>query len=730
MLFILSRFIFFWGASSYRRTSALHPIFPVWIVLDGLWAVAAQLFGWSFVVRQLPINLSAGIFFLLAASYMYKCYKETRNHIYIGLTLLISWQAADTLSYPFTRFSGWAPIAFSTGILAGLMTGIGLMVAALIEDQHVLEGEVAVRKAAEGMLQRREREFRSLAENSPDVIARFDREHCFLYISPTVESVMGYPPHAFLGKPVGAINPVQQPGEAAAVAPLLQAIERVFKRELPQEAELTLLSTHHGERVLDVHLVPEWNAGGGVDSVLAIARDITERKKTEDRIHTLAFYDQLTGLPNRPLLVDRLHQAMNVSERTGCYGALFLIDLDNFKTLNDTLGHNMGDLLLTQVASRLSGCVRGSDTVARWGGDEFLVLILTESKIESEAAADTKAVALKILTQLNVPYALEGVPYRCTPSLGATIFHGHGSSVENLTKEADIAMYKSKNAGRNTISFFDPALQLALMERAVMEAQMREALLNSQFVLHFQPQMEGANRLVGAEALVRWQHPVKGLMGPDQFIPVAEETGMILQLGEWVLETACTQLAAWAFDSRKSQLSLAVNVSTRQFRQADFVEGVLAVVKRTGANPHRLKLELTESLLLENTEDVIEKMAVLKSVGVKFSLDDFGTGYSSLYYLKRLPLEQLKIDRSFVRDVLIDANDAAIARTIVALAQALGLQVIAEGVETEEQRAFLASVGCHSYQGYLFSRPVPLVEFDAFYSRVTLSSSEVSVLSE
>jgi diguanylate cyclase (GGDEF)-like protein/PAS domain S-box-containing protein len=457
---------------------------------------------------------------------------------------------------------------------------------------------------------------------------------------------------------------------------------------------------------------------GAVTHFIGSHFDVTERKKAEEKINDLAFFDQLTGLPNRTLLRDRLKQAMTASTRSGNYGTLLLIDLDNFKTLNDTLGHDMGDMLLKQVAQRLTACVRAEDTVARLGGDEFVVILASLSTLEGEAVTQTEAVSEKILSTLNQTYQLNEVACRNTPSIGATLFLGHRVSLDGLLKQADLAMYEAKETGRNAIRFFDPAMQTAVVERVALETSLRRAIQENQFLLHYQAQVVGEGRVTSAEALLRWQHPQRGMVFPAEFIPLTEETGLILPLGQWVLESVCTQLAKWASNPAMADLTVAVNVSVRQFRQADFVDQVLAVLKNTGANPQRLKLELTESLLVKNVQDVIEKMFALKAKGVCFSLDDFGTGYSSLSYLKRMPLDQLKIDMSFVRDVLIDPNDAAIARTIVALAQNLGLGVIAEGVETEAQRDFLASAGCHPYQGYFFSRPLPVVVFEKFAQRL------------
>jgi len=457
---------------------------------------------------------------------------------------------------------------------------------------------------------------------------------------------------------------------------------------------------------------------GRVTHYVGTYMDITERKQAEAKIADLAFFDQLTGLPNRTLLLDRLRQAVTASGRGGKYGALLLIDLDQFKTLNDTLGHDVGDSLLKQAAGRLLQCVRDGDTVARLGGDEFVVLLTSLSTSEVDAASNTKAVARKILNALGQHYQLGTVVHHSTASIGATLFLGQAASADDLMKQVDLALYRTKAAGRNSVRFFDPEMETVVLRRVALERDLDEAIAARQFLLHYQAQVTGEDRLTGTEVLLRWKHPQRGMVSPAEFIPLAEETGLILRLGHWVLETACRQLVQWAGQAHLSHLTVAVNVSVHQFRQADFVDQVLAVLADTGANPQRLKLELTESLLVDNVEEIIEKMAALKAWGIGFALDDFGTGYSSLSYLKRLPLDQLKIDQSFVRDVLMDPNDAAIARTIVALANSLGLGVIAEGVETVAQRDFLARHGCHAYQGYLYSRPLPLAEFEALAQRV------------
>lgn len=440
--------------------------------------------------------------------------------------------------------------------------------------------------------------------------------------------------------------------------------------------------------------------------------DISKRKEAEAQIHQLAFYDPLTQLPNRRLLSERLHQAFGSGTRSGHHGAVLFLDLDNFKTLNDTKGHEIGDLLLAEVAKRLNTCVGDGDTVARLGGDEFVVVLESLSAITDEAAAQADLVAERIRAQLSLPYQLAERDYHTTPSIGVVLFRGNQESLDDVMKYADTAMYQAKTAGRNTIRFYDPVMQAAVEARADLEDELRHAIELQQLRLYYQIQMDSRNRPLGAEVLLRWQHPERGLIAPSQFIPLAEESGLIVPIGLWVLQTACAQLKVWQNDARTRDLTLAVNVSAKQFRSPDFVAQVQRTVVGTGAKPALLKLELTESIVLENVEDTIAKMRELKLFRVSFSMDDFGTGYSSLQYLKQLPLDQIKIDQSFVRDIVNDPNDAAIVQTIIAMGEVLGLNVIAEGVETEAQREFLDLRGCHSFQGYLFGRPVPLADFE------------------
>ena len=445
---------------------------------------------------------------------------------------------------------------------------------------------------------------------------------------------------------------------------------------------------------------------GGQTTFIGLVRDQSEHQQDLEEIRRLAFYDVLTGLPNRRLLMDRLQQAMITSGRTGQHGALMFLDLDHFKQLNDTLGHDVGDELLQQVATRLRACVREGDSVARLGGDDFVVVLEALSTHALEAATQGEGIAIKILETLCQPYQLKNHSYTITPSVGIVEFLEEHQTLEDLLKMADVAMYQAKSAGRNTICFFDPAMQAAAAAHTALEKDLRDGVANHEFVLHYQIQVDGTGSPTGAEALVRWHHMARGMVLPAHFIPLAEETGLILPLGQWVLETACAQLVQWAQTPATAQWTMAVNVSASQFAQANFVAHVNTALEKTGANPRLLKLELTESMLVADVDAIIVKMNALKQRGVGFSLDDFGTGYSSLTYLKRLPLAQLKIDQSFVRDVLTDPSDAVIVRTILALGHSLGLKVIAEGVETAAQHQYLAGLGCDAFQGYYFGRPV------------------------
>lgn len=480
---------------------------------------------------------------------------------------------------------------------------------------------------------------------------------------------------------------------------------RLLKQTQPQESHEQVLPSGRTIQITE-RPTPE----GGL---VITYHDVTALRRASAEIESLAFYDPLTNLPNRRLLMDRMQQLIAASARSGQYGALLFLDLDHFKTLNDTMGHEVGDLLLQQVADRLKTCVRREDTVARLGGDEFVVMLHELSSHSEEAAAFARRVGEKILRKLNLPYNLGGNTHHSTPSIGATLMGGAQQSAVELLKQADIAMYQVKSQGRNALCFFDPQMQIAISARAQLENDLQAALVGRQFVLHYQPQFHLDGRIVGAEGLIRWQHPERGLLAPGAFIGVAEESELIVPMGHWVLRTACAQLAAWQEDPFYCQVQLSVNVSARQFRQRDFVARVVEVLRETGARPHLLKLELTESLVLDNVDDTIAKMGLLKTKGVRFSVDDFGTGYSSLAYLTRLPLDQLKIDQSFVHNLGVRHTDDVIVQTIIGMASNLELDVIAEGVESQAQKDALAGYGCQLFQGYLLGRPMPVEQLQA-----------------
>lgn len=489
------------------------------------------------------------------------------------------------------------------------------------------------------------------------------------------------------------------------------AMRSHIKRGTKYEIEYRV-TTAQGERWLRSVGQIERDAKGAPLVMRGITQDVTERKHAESEIERLAFYDHLTALPNRRLLMDRLKQALASSTRSGYEGGLLFIDLDNFKNINDSLGHNVGDLLLQQAAKRLTACVREQDTVARLGGDEFVVMLENLSKHDVSSATQLEIVGEKILAALNQPYQFDGNDYYSTASIGAVLFNNHQQNIDDLIKQADIAMYQAKAAGRNALRFFSEEMQAIITARAALEADLGLALADNQFVLYYQLQITHQQKIIGAEVLIRWQHPQRGLISPKDFIPLAEETGLILPIGQWVLKTACIQIKRWENHINTQHLQLAVNVSARQFQQADFVEQVRQVLSETAIKPELLKLELTESMMLDDIHDTIDKMNILKKMGVRFSMDDFGTGYSSLAYLTQLPLDQLKIDQSFISNIGVKNSDAVIVQTIIGMADNLSIEAIAEGVETEAQRCFLEQHHCQLYQGYLFSSPVPIEQFE------------------
>lgn len=572
--------------------------------------------------------------------------------------------------------------------------------------------EITEQKRQQAVMQRSETKFRKLYDSISDAIMVVGPEG-MIECNQAALDLFGCPSkQVFMGKRPGVemSPPTQEDGRDS------QALAQEYLDRTLREGDLRFEWLHRRLDNGKVFPAEVWLSVMDLDGrpcIQGIVRDISARRLAEQKIQWLAFYDELTRLPNRRLASDRLGQALAVSRRSRELGAIMMLDLDNFKTLNDTQGHDAGDRLLVEAASRLQACVRQEDTVARFGGDEFVVLIEGLGADEVSAATHAEVVAEKIRAAFEVPFNVStgGRGFRTTCSLGVVLFKGQDLTIDELLKQADVALYQAKGAGRNMARFFSPEMQAMIESYSAMEAAMHQGLQNKEFRLFYQPQINQAGRLVGAEALLRWFPHGQRPVSPAQFIPVAEETGLIVPIGTWVLEAACAQLQAWATQAGTADLVLAVNVSARQFRQPDFVKVVRDKLALYEVNPARLKIELTESVVLDNVDEVIERMLQIKALGVTFSLDDFGTGFSSLSYLKRLPLDQVKIDQSFVRDVTTDPSDAAIVRAILAMSASLGMQAVAEGVETREQLAFLARHGCTCYQGYLFGKPVAIEEW-------------------
>lgn len=586
---------------------------------------------------------------------------------------------------------------------------VSLQLSPLYDENGRLRGYLGVAHEIERQRQvDRERAIAATAFESQAAIMVTDADQRILRVNPAFTRLTGYAAEEVIGRRPSLLKSGRH--DAAFYARMWQSLNETGN----WQGELW-------NRRKDGEIFPEWltisaiyDGLGRLSHYVSTFSDISSLKAAESEIHQLAFYDPLTGLPNRRLLLDRLAQAQAAGIRSKRHGALLLLDLDNFKTLNDTLGHDVGDLLLIEVADRLRACLRPQDTAARQGGDEFAVLLGDLDPAEREAGIQAETVAEKIRAALGQPYLLAG-KIECfhSASVGISLFAGQDKPLEALLKQADIALYKAKEAGRNAIRFFDSAMQTALEQRAATESGLRQALVRGEFVLHVQALVDAERQLIGAELLLRWQPAGRSLVPPGDFIPLAEETGLITPIGLWILDQACARLRRWADDPATAGLYLAVNVSAKQFRQPDFVDQVVAALERHDADPRRLKLELTESLLLDNVDDVVAKMKALRERGVRFSLDDFGTGYASLSYLKRFPFQQIKVDQAFVRDMLADPDDAAIVGAIISLGNSLRMGVVAEGVEDDAQHAALAAHGCKAFQGYLFGRPVGLDQFEA-----------------
>lgn len=617
--------------------------------------------------------------------------------VVLGLSLVAVWATAHERGLFY--HADMHQSIFSLWIFMATMVVVALMITTL-QARHLL---------SERALRESESKLRGMINGALDAIVSIDRQGFIVEFNPAAEYIFGRSRESVLGRKLAdvIIPPAMREAHIAGHAHFIKSGEkRIFDKRL----ELTAMRADGTEFPVELTLTSLHDQG--LHLVTGFIRDITDKKRAEQDIRNLAFFDALTGLPNRRLLIDRLQQAFASSSRAQKYGAVIFIDLDNFKTLNDSRGHDFGDLLLIEVSRRLRACVRGEDTISRLSGDEFVIILEDLDANVEQSVIEARVVGEKILDAIHQPYQLKEIEYHNTCSIGISLFIGSRISVDELLKRSDTAMYQAKAAGRNALKFYDPQMQEALEKRIELEAELRVALLKQQFVLHYQPQVNSSRRVFGAEVLLRWNSPQHGLLSPTQFIAIAEESGLIIAIGHWVLFNACLQLKAWENNEHASDFQLAVNVSARQFRQPGFVEEINHILAQTGAKPELLKLELTESVVLDNIEDAIQKMEELRKIGVRFSMDDFGTGYSSLAYLKQLPLTQVKIDQSFVRDIATDANDAAIVQTIIAISRTLGLSVIAEGVETEAQFEMLWQYGCLQFQGYLFGKPMVLGELE------------------
>ncbi|HYB49961.1 MAG TPA: EAL domain-containing protein [Burkholderiaceae bacterium] len=691
-------------------------------ILALTWGAGALLFVWNapdgarFFTGMVLAGMVAGAVPILAP--VPTAFNVFAVPVVVPLAAAILWQAKSPLDWAF----GSMTIVFFTAVLASarylhetldVAIRLGLTQGHLVEDleraRDAAESALAERERTEASLKASEERYRLILQHSPTGILHYDNNLKITFCNNRAGEILKLPLDRILGVDMPTLRDQR-------VMPALRAA--VEGRDGVYEGEYIV--TQSGAHVwLAMSCTPLRGLDGQIEGGIAIFEDMTDRHRSEDEIRNLAYFDPLTRLPNRRLLMDRLGHAMTASSRSRQFGALMILDLDHFKGINDTQGHDVGDRMLVEVAQRLAACLRQDDTVCRLGGDEYVVLLEGLSDSESAAATKAEAIAEKMRTTISLPYELGGseAEYFSTTSIGLTLFCGQETSAEVLLKQADVALYQAKDAGRNAVRFFSPAMQATIERRAALEAALRRGLDKDEFRLFYQPQIGRDGAMFGAEALIRWMPSGHSVVPPAQFIPLAEETGLILLIGRWVLDSACAQLKQWERDPHTRELQLSVNVSARQFHQPDFVEQVRQSLLVSGANPARLKLELTEGVVLDHVEIVIRRMEQLSELGVGFSLDDFGKGYSSLSYLKRLPLDQIKIDQSFVSDIPWDANDAAIVRAILAMSQSLGLHVIAEGVETAEQRNFLEQNGCHAYQGFLFSRPLPIEAFAEFALR-------------
>ncbi|HEY8354545.1 MAG TPA: EAL domain-containing protein [Methylophilaceae bacterium] len=665
-----------------------------WYVFDFLKTQGDQFIWMSFVL--LPLVIWAAMRYGISGA----------SAIILGISLVGVWSTFNQRGLFYHNDMNQS--IFSLWMFMAVMVIIALMVTML----------QAGRQRSERALRDSESKLRAMINGALDAIITIDEQGKIVEFNPAAEQIFGYRRDEVLGQALVdvIIPPDMRRAHQEAYARFIRTGDQKI---LGRRLELAAMRADGSE--FPIELTVTSLREQGLPYVTGFIRDITERRQAEKDIRNLAFFDPLTELPNRRLLMDRLQQALASSSRTRKYGAVVFIDLDNFKIINDSRGHDYGDLLLVEVARRLRHCVRAEDTVSRLSGDEFVIILEDLTTDMAQAATEARVVGEKILQVVHQSYRLKEVEYHNSGSIGICLFRGSETSVEELLKRADTAMYQAKAAGRNLLKFHDPQMQEALELRMELESQLRTALLNQQFLLLYQPQVDTGRRIFCAEVLLRWNHPQRGWLSPTEFIATAEESGLIVAIGHWVLFHACLQLKAWESARHGMEIQLAVNVSARQFRQPNFVDEVRQVLLQTGANPELLKLELTESVVLDNMAEAVQKMRELRSMGVRFAMDDFGTGYSSLAYLKRLPLTQVKIDQSFVRDIAVDSNDAAIVQAIIAMSDTLGLEVIAEGVETEAQFALLKQYGCEQFQGFLFGRPMVLAELESMLVQNGLS---------
>lgn len=596
--------------------------------------------------------------------------------------------------------------AVVTSALVLMMSG-----ASAILGFKLIASDASAETSALKALQLEDR-FAKLVSRLPGMVYQFKMDpngrFSFPYASPAIESIYGVSPEQVINDAQYAFRAIH-PDDAQAVS---SAIQESAEHMTTWRQEYRVLVGDEF-RWVEGNSVPEKLDNG---SVLwsGFITDITEKKNAERKIHDLVFYDDLTGLPNRRLYEDRIDMALSASQRHGTFGAVMYIDLDDFKSLNDTLGHNYGDTLLQNLAALLSKTVRETDTVARLGGDEFVLIVNELSSSESTARLQAEKLAQKIIATLDEPLSLGTVQYQCEASVGVVLFKGKSVTKGELLKRADTAMYESKAAGRCQISFYDPDVQSSLAKRFNLEIELRQAIEREELYLVYQRQIGAQHRCVGVEALLRWNHAEQGFIPPGEFIPIAESNGKILELGRWVIKQACRQLAEWQSDPKTSDLTLSINVSSRQFYQPDFVREMIEIAREFGANPAKLCIEVTESMVLADLDDALEKMRLLRNAGFVLSMDDFGTGYSSMAYLSKLPFNEVKIDKTFVQEAGSDRghNEWIIIETIITMAHKLGMTVTAEGVETHDQYERLNEMGCDLFQGFYLGRPAELAQLD------------------